>query len=366
MPGPSLLQDAHDRYMRRLENAERGALARLIRAYGEAWRGMRESLIANLERIQKAQENPDMVIPLDMLLRDQRMRTLLDQSEAEIRRLGKLGADIAEELQKLGADSALRDSDAAMRAAWLDRVSAVLDPEMRRALADLPTWAHLPREALRDLLGFTADGSPLATLFDKIGPDARAGWESALFKGLAMGKGPRDVAAMAQRATATGMARSLTIARTEMLRAYRTASARSYQANRDVLDGWVWLSAGDGDTCAACLGMHGSVHPLSETLSSHPNCRCTMGPLTKSISDILGVDVPGDDSRLEVPEGDAIFANLSDARKLAVLGSPAALAAWKAGEVTLGDFVGVKRSAVWGSSHYQRSLTAARAAAGRR
>lgn len=365
-PGPSLLQDAHDRYMRRLENAERGALSRLIRAYGDSWRAMRDSLISNLERIQKAQANPDAVITLDMLLRDQRMRALLDQSEAEMRRLGKLGADIAEELQKLGADSAIRDSDAAMRAAWLDRVSAVLDPDMRRALADLPTWAHLPREALRDLLGFTADGSPLASLFDAIGPQARAGWESALFRGLAMGKGPRDVAAMAQRATATGMARSLTIARTEMLRAYRAASARSYQANKDVLDGWVWLSAGDGDTCAACLGMHGSVHPLSETLSSHPNCRCTMGPLTKPLSDILGVDVPGDDSRLDVPAGDAIFANLSDARKLSVLGSPAALDAWKAGEVTLSDFVGVKRSAAWGDSHYQRSLTAARAAAERR
>lgn len=366
MPGPSLLQDAHDRYMRRLENAERGALARLIRAYGEAWRGMRDSLISNLERIQKAQANPDAVLTLDMLLRDQRMRTLLDQSEAEIRRLGNLGADIAEELQKLGADSALRDSDAAMRAAWLDRVSAVLDPDMRRALADLPTWSRLPTEALRDLLGFTADGSPLASLFDTIGPGARAGWESALFKGLAMGKGPRDVAAMAQRATATGMARSLTIARTEMLRAYRTASARNYQANRDVLDGWVWLSSGDGDACASCLAMHGTVHPLGETLSSHPNCRCTMGPLTKSISDILGVDVPGGDSRLDVPAGEEIFANLSDARKLAVLGSPAALAAWKAGEVRLGDFVGVKRSSAWGSSHYQRSLTAARAAAARR
>lgn len=365
-PGPSRLQAAHDRYMRRLENAERDALARLIRSFGEAWRAMRDSLIANLERIQKAQANPDAVITLDMLLRDQRMRALLDQSEAEMRRLGKLGADIAEELQKLGADSAIRDSDAAMRAAWLDRVSAVLDPDMRRALADLPTWAHLPREALRDLLGFTADGSPLASLFDAIGPQARAGWESALFRGLAMGKGPRDVAAMAQRATATGMARSLTIARTEMLRAYRAASARSYQANKDVLDGWVWLSAGDGDTCAACLGMHGSVHPLSETLSSHPNCRCTMGPLTKPLSDILGVDVPGDDSRLDVPAGDAIFANLSDARKLSVLGSPAALDAWKAGEVTLSDFVGVKRSAAWGDSHYQRSLTAARAAAERR
>lgn len=349
--------------MRRLEYAEREALSRLIRAYGEAWRAMRDSLIANLERIQKAQTKQDGIVSVDKLLRDQRLRALLDQSEAEIRRLGKLGADIAEELQKLGCDSALRDSDEAMRAAWADRLSAVLDPNMRRALGDLPTWARIPVEALRDVLGFTADGSPLAALFDRIGPDARAGWESALFRGLAMGLNPRDVAAMAQRATATGMARSIMIARTEMLRAYRQASGRNYQANSDVVREWVWISAGERRTCAACLALHGTVHPITEIMSSHPNCRCSMGPLTRSLSDILGVDVPGDDSSLDVPAGEDIFAKFSDDAKRAVLGGPGALAAWKAGEVRLSDFVGLRRSPVWGDSHYQRSLTAARAAA---
>lgn len=366
MPDPSGLQAAHDRYMRGLEARERGALNRLARGYAEAWRVMRDQLVANVARIQRAQASPDGIVPLDLVLRDQRLRALLEQSETEIRRLGSLGAEIAEELQRFAAESAVRDSDEAMRAAWRDRLSAILDPDTRRALRDMPSWARIPTEALQDLYGFTADGSPLATLFDAIGPQARAGWESALVQGLARGLNPRDVAAMAQRATATGMARAMTIARTEMLRAYRQASGRNYQANSDVVREWVWISAGERRTCAACLGLHGSIHPVTEVMSSHPNCRCSMAPRTRTLKEILGVDIPGDDSQISVPTGDSIFSRLSDDDQRVVLGGPGALAAWKAGEVELRDFIGQRRSPVWGDSHYQRSLRDARAAADER
>lgn len=366
MPEPSGLQAAHDRYMRRLESREREALNRLARGYADAWRVMRDQLVANVARIQRAQASPDGIVPLNLVLQDQRLRALIDQSEAEIRRLGRLGAEVAEDLQRFGAESAIRDSDEAMRAAWRDRLSAVLDPDTRRALRDLPSWARIPTSALEDLYGFTAEGSPLATLFDAIGPQARAGWESALVQGLARGLNPRDVAAMAQRATATGMARAMTIARAEMLRAYRQASGRNYQANSDVVREWVWISAGERRTCAACLGLHGSVHPVTEIMSSHSNCRCSMAPRTRTLKEILGVDVPGDDSQISVPTGDSIFSRLSDDDKRVVLGGPGALAAWKAGEVTLSDFIGLRRSPVWGDSHYQRSLRDARAAADER
>ena len=366
MPDPSGLQAAHDRYMRGLEARERSALNRLARGYADAWRAMREQLVANVARIQRAQASADGIVPLNLVLQDQRLRALLDQSEAEIRRLGNLGAEVAEELQKFAADSAIRDSDEAMRAAWRDRLSAVLDPDTRRALRDLPSWARVPTSALEDLYGFTADGSPLAALFDAIGPQARAGWESALVQGLALGLNPRDVAARAQRATATGMARAMTIARTEMLRAYRQASGRNYQANSDVVREWVWISAGERRTCAACLGLHGSVHPVTEIMSSHPNCRCSMAPRTRTLKEILGVDVPGDDSQISVPPGEELFSRLSDDDKQVVLGGPGALAAWRAGEVELRDFIGLRRSPVWGDSHYQRSLRDARAAADER
>jgi hypothetical protein len=166
----------------------------------------------------------------------------------------------------------------------------------------------------------------------------------------------------------------MVIARTELLRAYRMASHRNYDANADILDGWVWMSAANSRTCAACFGLHGTFHKLSERMSSHPQCRCAPAPHTRSLFDILGPDGaaqlnlagydPADvDTRIRVPAGETLFQNLPEGAQLAVLGGPGALAAYQAGDVHLVDFVGLRRSADWGASHYQRSLRDARQAA---
>lgn len=373
IPGASRLQAAHDANAARLAAADRAALNRLVHGYGAAWRDLQRQLVANLERIQRAQGR-DGIVTLPMVLADQRLRALLDQAQAEIHRLGRLGADITTELQATGAEKGIEDSALAMRRAWRDSLSGILDPVTRRALADLPAWATINKSALEDLYGFTADGSPLAELFDKIGPTARAGWEGALSQGIIQGLNAREVGARAARATATAMARSMVIARTELLRAYRTASHRNYDVNSDILDGWIWISAANSRTCAACFGLHGTFHKLSERMSSHPQCRCAPAPHTRSLVDILGPDGaaqlhlagydPADvDTRIRVPAGETLFQNLPEGAQLAVLGGPGALAAYQAGQVHLVDFVGLRRSADWGASHYQRSLRGALAAA---
>ncbi len=373
IPGASRLQAAHDANAARLAAADRAALNRLVRGYGAAWQDLQRQLVANLERIQRAQGR-DGIVTLPMVLADQRLRALLDQAQAEIHRLGRMGADITTELQATGAEKGIEDSALAMRRAWRDSLSGILDPVTRRALADLPAWATINKSAVEDLYGFTADGSPLAELFDKIGPTARAGWEGALSQGIIQGLNAREIGARASRATATAMARSMTIARTEMLRAYRTASHRNYEANSDVVDGWIWMSAANARTCAACFGLHGSFHKLTERMSSHPNCRCSPAPHTRTLVDILGPDGaaqlhlagydPADvDTRIRTPAGETLFQNLPEAAQLAVLGGPGALAAYKAGQVHLVDFVGLRRSADWGASHEQRSLRGALAAA---
>lgn len=373
IPGPSRLQAAHDANAARLAAADRKALNRLVQGYGAAWRDLQRQLVANLERIQRAQGR-DGIVTLPMVLADQRLRALLDQAQAEIHRLGRMGADITTELQATGAEKGIEDSALAMRRAWRDSLSGILDPVTRRALADLPAWATINKAAVEDLYGFTADGSPLAELFDKIGPAARAGWEGALSQGIIQGLNAREIGARASRATATAMARSMVIARTELLRAYRTASHRNYEANADIIDGWIWMSAANSRTCAACFGLHGSFHKLTERMSSHPQCRCAPAPHTRSLVDILGPDGaaqlhlagydPADvDTRIRVPAGETLFQNLPEGAQLAVLGGPGALKAYQAGQVHLVDFVGLRRSADWGASHEQRSLRGALAAA---
>ena len=132
----------------------------------------------------------------------------------------------------------------------------------------------LPTAALQDLIGFAADGSPLRDVFEQIAPGVAQRVTDTLGVSLAAGLGPRETARLLRRQFGAGLARALTISRTETLRAYREAMHRNYEANDDVIDGWVWLAKLDTRTCAACWAMHGSEHSLDERLSDHPNGRC--------------------------------------------------------------------------------------------
>lgn len=106
-----------------------------------------------------------------------------------------------------------------------------------------------------------------------------------LLAGLALGQGPREVAASLRRALGMPLNDALRLARTEMMVSYRQAALNTYRANADVVQGWEWLAS--PGACAFCEGMNGTKHDLSEGLESHPNCRCTSLPLTRSFEDIL-------------------------------------------------------------------------------
>lgn len=159
---------------------------------------------------------------------------------------------------------------------------------------------HLARSgnpaAVAAFHGYSAHGrgndgggeTPLARLFDRIGPDAAARLRRLLLAGLSSGSHPSVVAGWIEDALGWPRNRALLIARTEMLGAYRIAATATYRANADVLDGWVWLATDDARTCAFCLSMNGTLHPLDEDMSgTHPNCRCTQQPKTKSTAAIL-------------------------------------------------------------------------------
>lgn len=80
-----------------------------------------------------------------------------------------------------------------------------------------------------------------------------------------------------------GVARALTIARTEMIDAHRSAATESRRANLDVLAGWQWHADLSDRTCRACLSMHGRAFPAEQSgPDGHPNCRCTAIPITKT------------------------------------------------------------------------------------
>ena len=162
----------------------------------------------------------------------------------------------------------------------------------------LPAWfkSAVPSErALLALVGRVAsDGTPLGRLFTGWGAEASDRAARTLLGALMSGVNPRTVASQLANDLNISRNRALVIARTEMLGAYRDASLDTYRANSDVCTGWVWMAS--PGACDICADEDGGEHTLDESFSSHPNCRCSPAPLTRSYDDLLGGLFSGGDA----------------------------------------------------------------------
>lgn len=316
---------------------DRETLGRLLHAYADADKRLRP-LIALVEddiAALGAEATPGKVMQLE------RMQLLLDQLEQEVTRLARLSA--SETLAAQGDVVALaqRQTPTLLAAAGASQTAQIA-----------ASFVRLPTTVVERLIGIAGDGAPLGNLFAEMGGNAARVFIDELTAGLSLGRHPTVTADAVTSAVEVSRNRALTIARTETLRAYRGASLETFAANADVLDGWIWISAQDDTTCAACLAMDGTFHGHDETMDSHPNCRCTPVPSVRGIDLGLG------------PTGAEHFAELSSGKQDEILGI-AAGEAYRSGQVALEDFVKVTSSPVWGDTITQDSLLGALARAER-
>ena len=207
---------------------------------------------------------------------------------------------------------------------------------------------------------------PLADLFAGFGTEASQKARGILMMALLNGDNPTwdkdgpSIANALQQALNTSLYRAQTIARTEMLNAYRDSNLANYQANSDVVDGWIWTADLSSRSCCACISMNGTLHSLDETMDEHVCGRCSPIPHTKSWSDILnnagydtsGLDLP--DSAPSIPSGADWFAAQSADVQQQVLGK-AGYALYQSG-TPLADFVGIRQNAQYGPSIYVKSI----------
>jgi hypothetical protein len=327
------IYDVARRQRAALLRGERAAASEMVRVYGQAWVRIRDQLNALTRAYYEARAAGE-VVPAVWLVQTGRLTLLQQQVEREIARFATV-AEASIRAQQLAA------VDAAERHAW-ELIEAALGPGPAGVTL---SFARLPREALYDLVGFTADGSPLRVLLDELGPAASRAIRDELLTGLALG----------QNALGGNMVRALRISRTEIMRAWREANHRQFRANSDVVKGWVWHSVLDARTCAMCWAMHGTVHRLDERLDDHVNGRCVALPRTRSWAELGFKGVP--DNRPAIIMGAYRFAALDAAAQDTILGK-AAGAAYRAGAVKLEDFIGRRRSRQWGTMRYARSLRA--------
>ncbi|MFA6046179.1 MAG: phage minor head protein [Phycisphaerales bacterium] len=339
---PSELERTAAAFRRQLLERDRQAARELIWRYSVAWRRIRKETDALLRQISEARAAGEDVRAW-WLYREARLDILREQVEREIASYSAAAAQAIRGGEADAVDMALDHSERLARAGLGEPPPGVTVP-----------WTRLNREAVTDLVGFLHDGSPLASLLGELGPEAAKAIGDALVVGVSLGQGPREIARAIRREGGMPLVRALRISRTEVMRSYREASHRSYQANSDVVKGWIWHSALDKRTCMSCVSMHGSFHTNNERLDDHPNGRCSAVPRTKTWAE-LGIKGARETSPT-IEKGADWFARQPEDVQREMMG-PAKYAAWKDDQFALKDMVGRSRSKEWGTHRFERSLT---------
>lgn len=314
-------------YREQLRKGETEAAKALIGAFGTAHNRLQAQLAKVTEKVEAAR-SAGQEVSKAWLAQEKRYKELLQQIDAETKRLANLGTAVTTKAQS-------------------DAVKLATKQAADFAHAAIGTsWNRVPFEALEHLVGTLQDGSPLKELFDKLGENASAEIQDALKTAIIQGKNPRDTAKVMREAFGGNLSRSLTVARTEQLRSYRQASLDNYRANDDVVQGWIRIETLDDLTCTVCIMEHGKEYPTDEDFDTHPNCRGTMIP-----------KVEGKDYGMQT--GQEWFEKQPEDKQREILG-PSKYEAWKSGDITLDSLVEHTQHEKWGGGIRERTLEQAK------
>ena len=256
-------------------------------------------LAVKLQRLEKliAANGVDDV-SLHTLFASARYRQLLLQINSELERIAPKSSERVILAKTQGIQYAVADSV---------RIGAKLGIEFNR----------LNTGALEQMAFQSRLGTPLSDRFMEFGTDAAEEIRRRLFNAVALGQNADE----AGREIATSISdmivqNAVTIARTEMFRAYRITTTEQYRYNSDVIYGWKWICSKSVRTCPLCLAMDGSDHSLSEQLDTHPSCRCTQVPLIRGYDLDYGIngqtyfDSLDDVDRVKILDGSQTLFNL--------------------------------------------------------
>src|SRR5690349_375407 len=295
------------------------------------------------------------VISPSWLFRQDRYRQLLGRIGAEMDAYADLAAP---ELSALAQEAVARGLAETQR--LVAEQAGAAGGEAAGTIAS--RWVALNPAQVAQMIGATQSG-PLRALLGRGLADAGQRASDALVRGVILGWNPRRTARELRGAMGVPLARALTISRTETLRSQREATRQAIQANSHICAGWRWQSARDARTCPTCWAADGSLHKPDEMMATHPNCRCTMVPATKSWDEILPAgNVHGlPDTSYRPPDtGPERFAKLSPDERLRILG-PGKAREYEAGRLNLADLRGEHSHPLWGPSSHEVSLRDLRA-----
>lgn len=254
-----------------------------------------QALLLTIERIQRQLVNLQNQKMIDLA---KVYRSGIAQFDADIEIIAQKIADGVSKRQLMNTPEYKRLIDGTARA--LNEFSAYLGVDMRQeaqrfvalgyddSIALLKSEAGdiaavfrgLPTEALSALGQYANPGQPLYNRLQELAPQSVDKIANTIFDMIGKGYNPRTIGKFISDSYGLGLTDALRMMRTVQIYSYRDASHLNYQANRDVVRGWIWNAKLDSATCMSCVAQHGSFHNVDEKLNDHHNGRCVAVPVT--------------------------------------------------------------------------------------
>lgn len=328
MPDPVVV-DMANRFRAALLNSETAQIAEMVRRWSAAEQRLAADITDLLAEIRTRQANGEEFNRTSApYLQLERYRALLRQTRDE---LDAYSAYASQTFQRGMVDYAALGIENAI--ATIGGANPALVGQFNR----------LPVAAAQNIAAALQTNAPVGDLLRQAWPTSIVQMSDALFNGVALGWNPRRTERAMREGLQSGiLQRALLIARTEQLRAYRTAALQTYRAS-GVVRGYKRLAARNARTCIACLVQDGRFYRLTESFQEHPNGRCTLVPV------VDGAPEPAWEY------GRQWFERQEAATQQSILGN-AAYAAWRAQMITLDDLVRYHDHPIWGGSWQVRSL----------
>lgn len=330
MPDPIIVQDALA-YRAALLRREAAQAADMTQRWRQAERRLLQDIEALLDDVAR-QQAAGVVFGRnsEAYFRLERYRDLLRQVRVEIDRFNGYAQGEIEEGVGWHARAGVENS------------TAMLQGIVASDTALAAQFNRLNVGAAESIAAVLRPGAPIEELLRTSWGDSSVAMSEALFNGVALGWNPRKTArAMADGLTGA-LQRALRIARTEQMRAYRTATLENYRQS-GIVRGWKRIAAKSRRTCLACLLADGQFYPLDEAPDMHVNCRCVMIPALE------GRDSP------TWTNGQQWFLSQSEEVQRGIMGD-AAWEAWRDGQVTLDALTERVEHPIYGGSVQTKSL----------
>lgn len=321
MPGRGLIYDLMYSQMEGIFAQEQAQMVEMANRWYEIEKTLRLQFLSLAEEVERMRADNITVTPAK-LSQMQYYRDLLIGAQGELQRYAEWAEGVIStnqgNLLELGIANALE----VLRYAGIGM--------------ELPRFPELARGAFENIIGMARDGSPLRKLLFGAYGDAVDGLTNALIQSVAQGLNPAVTARAMANGFGVGLNRAMTIARTEQLRAYRTAQVQQWDQS-GLVEYYVRQAALSLRTCPACLALDGKIYKTSELMHVHPNDRCTMVPKLR------GVPLQSGQS------GEDWFRSLDESAQIGIMGA-GKYAAWRDGQFEFKQLAHAHADPKWGPS----------------